>query len=64
MQKFDVQVQIRIQETTEGVGYRSEGLQINETITVSAGGFVEVCAILSQFHDLAQILKEEKKKWN
>lgn len=39
----------------------SEYLRIDERVSVGTCGFMEICAILAQFHDLAGKLSREKK---
>ena len=41
----------------ENGGYRSEGLEVRETVTLTADGFMEVAAILAKFHELAHAIK-------
>lgn len=53
---------LRIQENTENMGYKLEGLEIKETVTLQADSFMEVCEILGQFHHLAGKIKKEKEK--
>lgn len=34
-------------------------VEVQETVTVAANGFLELCTILGKFHDLAEQLKKE-----
>jgi hypothetical protein len=59
-QKFDIQIQVRIQEYSEGGGYRGQGLEVNETVSVEASGFMDICQVLSRFHELASVIRKER----
>ena len=56
--KYNVQLNVRIHPESGGYG----GLEISETVNVSADGFLSLCQILGKFHELAQKIKEEEKK--
>jgi hypothetical protein len=57
METFELTITAEIRQIDGGYG----GLRVNETVKVDAKGFLELTAILSRFHDLAQTFKSEKK---
>ena len=59
-QKFEIEIHARIRQT-EPIGMSSGSLGVQETITVSANGFMELCKILARFHDLAEEIRKGGK---
>jgi hypothetical protein len=56
--KYIVAVNIRIQQEDRGM---SGGIEVREEVQVNANGFMEICAILVQFHEVTQRLQQVKK---
>ena len=55
MQAFDLTINITIREKPETAGYSyGNALEVRETVTVTATGFMEAAAILGKFHELAK----------
>lgn len=43
-------------------GHMGERLNVDEQMKVSAADFMEICAILGRFHELAEKIKTEQSK--
>lgn len=56
--KYIVAVNIRIQQEDRGM---SGGIEVREEVQVNANGFMEICAILAQFHEVTQRLQQVKE---
>ena len=57
-QKFILSIRVHIYPEN-GMG---SGLEVSENVSIKAIGFMELCKILSAFHDLGQKIKEEKER--
>ncbi len=42
--------------------YGSAGLEVRDTVTITADGFLGVCQVLGQFHELGQRLRAAEKE--
>jgi len=58
--KFRLYIQVRISQIDQHGNERHGGIEINETKELTAGSFMELCQILSQFHELSLKLQKEK----
>ena len=58
MQKFNLSIRVNIFTEVGTYG----GLEVSETVTIQASGFMELCKVLSQFHELGEKLKSEGGK--
>jgi hypothetical protein len=50
---FTVEIDVNVRPSD----YSSNGLRLSERLTVSAGDFFQLAAILGQFHELAEKIK-------
>lgn len=56
-QKYNITIRVSINSANGGYG----GLEVSETVMVETSGFMEMCKILSQFHELGEKLKAESE---
>lgn len=56
--RYEIEIQVSLQEKDPRGGYGQDRLSISERLHVRAEGFMQVCAVLAQFHDLARKLDE------
>jgi len=56
MNQFELSINVTIRQN--GGGY----LQVNEQLQVDASGFMEMCEVLGQFHNLAEKIRQQKAK--
>ena len=54
MNEYELDIQVTIRQVG---GYGSGALSVSERATVPAKGFLELCQVLAQFHELAERLK-------
>jgi hypothetical protein len=54
-------IRAEIQETDDFGSYRGQGLTVEESIEVEAGGFMEVAGILGRFHELGEEIKARRE---
>ena len=54
--RYLVEIRVAIREKFSGY----QGLTIEETVQIEGGSFLELAAILQQFHQIAEKLKESE----
>lgn len=58
--KYELTVTAFIRQVEPYTG--GQGLEVRETVTVEADGFLGICQILGQFHELGQRLAAAKQE--
>lgn len=53
MNEFELTINVSVRQVNNYNG----SLQVNETVVVPAAGFLALCQVLGQFHELAESLK-------
>lgn len=56
--RYSLEIRCCINAETEHGGYTGERLEISETVKVKAENFLELCAVLSKFHELSEQMKD------
>lgn len=55
--RYVLNVRCEIQQTDDQRNYYGQGLNVEETVEVHAGSFLEIAAIFGRFHDLSEDVK-------
>lgn len=58
-QSFQLAVTLEVRQLEDGRWTGREGLQVREQVELPALGFLEIAALLGQFHELAERIKAQ-----
>lgn len=57
--KYKLRVRCEIQQTDDHGGFYGQGLTVEETADLSLDTFMDVAAVLGQFHELTKTVKTD-----
>lgn len=60
--QYKLRVRCEIQQLDDHGAYIGQGLTVEETVDLPAASFMEIAAMLGQFHDLTEKIKQERNK--
>lgn len=60
MDKYRLNLRLRVEKVDERGNYTNEGLSVEDSLDLRYMGFMEIAGVLGRFHELAEAIKKER----